>query len=658
MISEDAVFVNPQEQHEEDQDDHDDQGGGESSGVATANLMELMNAASSLSSIGVRTPGSSSSSSSSMDSFSGSSSGNNSSDMNPFVAGLEVTLSVFKKKQDDELKQKIAEETTKHEERMRRHVMQLQAQKDLEQRVKLAQSQQALVGGATITQSDIFVVTDIKSQSQLKKAHDQQVVFARNSRIVRIETFFHRDCIQMFADGDAPPYFKDVDMFDDANGLDNEQRWAIFKAYAVQTKTAAVAGELSPKDRFLQHKLTLAMLANQTLMAVFMTDYRQRCVDVRAMDDFSEENERALTATLIRFDGKGLFVCDMKNDKEWHQLLTSLLAQCPTGVPTTLKSLGDFARNVSREIVSKQTFSGLIDASLRANAGKPAAQPRADAIDGDAGWGTWGTVVKSKCHRCNIEGHHAGACNLRPDGIYFHPDTNKQVNGRGQLVPFAQSDIGLAYAEAGRFSLGRTWAIDMSTVASIRWPRGNQGDFHRGGPVRGGAGRGRGRNNDGGRGRGNVGDRAVHFDNAQPMDTVHNDGGHGNGGAGRGFGRGRGRGNGGSNREKAHPYQQQNGDGQTRQQWRGGRGNPHFLLATNTDSTNDKIIHGYVSYLNDVMRIRALIDQGALSDNYVDTKIAKEMVSRGLAKKKKLCRCVNGHCKETTVRVCSREYAN
>ena len=205
------------------------------------------------------------------------------------------------------------------------------------------------MGGATITQSDIFVVTDIKSQSQLKKAHDQQVVFARNSRIVRFETFFHRDCIQMFADGDAPPFFRDVDMFDDANGLDNEQRWAIFKAYAVQTKTAAVAGELSPKDRFLQHKLTLAMLANQTLMAVFMTDYRQRCVDVRAMDDFSEENERALTATLIRFDGKGLFVCDMKNDKKWHQLLTSLLAQCPTGTPTTLKSLGDFARNVSRE---------------------------------------------------------------------------------------------------------------------------------------------------------------------------------------------------------------------------------------------------------------------------------------------------------------------
>ncbi len=148
---------------------------------------------------------------------------------------------------------------------------------------------------------------------------------------MRFETFFHRDVIQKFADGDAPTYFKDVDMFDDANGLDDEQRWAIIKAYAAQTMTAAVAGELSPKDRFLQHRLTLNVLANQTLMSGYMTNYRQRCVDVKAIEGFSEENEKALTATLIRFDGKGLFVCDMKNDKEWHQLLTNFLTQRPAG---------------------------------------------------------------------------------------------------------------------------------------------------------------------------------------------------------------------------------------------------------------------------------------------------------------------------------------
>ena len=635
VLSEDVVEIDQQEGHEDVQDENE---GGMSSGSATANLMDLLDAASSSSGIGVRTPGpssdgSSSSSSSSMSSSSSSSSGNHSSDTNPFVAGLSVTLSVFKKKQDDELNKKIAEETAKHEDRIRRHLMQLQAQKDLEQRVKLAQSQQALVGGAAITQNDIFVVTDIKSQSQLKTAHDQQLVFARNSRFIRFETFFNRDIIQKFADGDAPPYFKDVDMFDDMNGLDDEQRWAVLKAYAVQSKTAAVAGELSPKDRFLQFKLTLVILASEASMALYMTNYRQRCVDVKAsIEDFSEEKEKALTASLIRFDGKGLFVCDMKADREWHQLLTSLLASiCPTGPPTTLTALGGFARDVSREIVSKQIFSNLIDASLSKKAGKPAAQPRAGE-QGDAGWATWGNVVKSKCHRCNIEGHHAAACNLRPDGIYFHPDTNKQVDGRGQLVPFSQSDIGLAYADAGRFSLGRTWAIDMSTLDTVHWPRGNQRDVHSGGPVRGGrGGRGRGRDNDGGRGRGRTNDGGRshygHAEHAQPMDTVHNDDGHGNGGAGRGFGRGRGRGNDGSNREKAHPYgnQQQTRDVQTRPQWRGGRGNPHLLLATVTDSTNDKIIHGYVSTLNDVMHIRALIDQGAMSDNYVDTKVAKEL---------------------------------
>ena len=53
------------------------------------------------------------------------------------------------------------------------------------------------------------------------------------------------------------------------------------------------------------------------------------------------------------------------------------------------------------------------------------------------------------------------------------------------------------------------------------------------------------------------------------------------------------------------------------------------------------------------MHIRTLIDQGAMSDNYVDTKIATELVRRGLAIRKKLCRCVNGYCKETVVRVCS-----
>jgi hypothetical protein len=72
-------------------------------------------------------------------------------------------------------------------------------------------------------------------------------------------------------------------------------------------------------------------------------------------------------------------------------------------------------------------------------------------------------------------------------------------------------------------------------------------------------------------------------------------------------------------------------DVQTRQTWRGGRGNPHLLLATETDTTNDKVIYGYVSLLNDVMHIRPLIDPAAMSDNYVDTKIATELVRRGLA---------------------------
>jgi hypothetical protein len=198
---------------------------GESSSSATANLRLLMEATSS-SNIRDRTPGppQPKSSSSSMFSSSSSSSANNSSDTNPFEADLQMTLSVFKKKQDDEFRVKVADETAKREERIRRHLMQLQTQKEFEERAKNARSQQAVIGTAPIAQSDILVVTDIQNAAVLRRAFDQQLGFDQNSRVVKCATFFH--IIQMFNYGDQDIVFKGVNIFDDALTNNDEQRWA------------------------------------------------------------------------------------------------------------------------------------------------------------------------------------------------------------------------------------------------------------------------------------------------------------------------------------------------------------------------------------------------------------------------------------------------
>jgi len=158
-LSEEVEIVDPEDEHDDDRDDQNVEASGlQQLGFAAANLMDQLDAASSSSSTGVRTPGSSSSSSSSMNAFSGSSLGINSADTphHPFDAGLEVTFSVFKKKQAEELRQKLAEIAALQKEKERRRLMQIQTQNELEQRVKVAQSQQALVGGAAITQSKFW----------------------------------------------------------------------------------------------------------------------------------------------------------------------------------------------------------------------------------------------------------------------------------------------------------------------------------------------------------------------------------------------------------------------------------------------------------------------------------------------------------------------
>ena len=647
-LADDVDIEDPQEEHDDDRNDqHVEASGLQQLGFAAANLMDQLDAASSSSSTGVQTPGQSSSSSSSMNLSSSSSLGNNSSvGHHPFESGIEVTMSVFKKKQEDELRQKLAEETMKHEERERRRLMAIEAQKSLVDRVK--QAKEAGIGASPLAQTDIFIVKNIRNSAEIKRACDQNQTFQDNDRIVRFKTHFHKDIQKKFNDGDQDVYFKGVDIFDDGCGLTDEQRWATIKDFASQTKIALVAGKLTWKQRFVALQVNLGTLSNRDLMETWMSSYRQ-LTDDASHEGLTEKEDIALTAFLIKLDDKGLFRCNPKADKgEWLQLLTRLLEEYPSGKPLTLKSLGAFARDVGREIVSKQSFSGVIDESLRADAGKPAAKPKANAMttSEDAGGMQWAaaaeTISVSRCFICNIPGHRAAGCKLREGGPYSHPDAQVQASG-----PFELTDVGAKYLLAGRNSLARGWALDMSeeNMAKIYWTRKDQGDFHSGGATRGGFRGGRGGGRSGGRGR------FVHFDNAQGQNpataVVHNNGGRGDGDAGRGFGRGRGRGNGGSDRrgrqDDNHPYQP------SRQTFRGRGGDTHFLLATEIDTTNDKIIHGYVSLLDDVIHIRTLIDQGALSDNYVDSKLAMELVSRGLAKKKKLCRCINGHCKETVV---------
>ncbi len=138
---------------------------------------------------------------------------------------------------------------------------------------------------------------------------------------------------------------------------------------------------------------------------------------------------------------------------------------------------------------------------------------------------TWGTIVnnKNRCYLCNIVGHNANACKMRPEadgGTCYHPDVNNEKDGNGRQVPWNLHSKCQAYIDAGRSCLGRDFALDMSKLSTIVWPKN---EFHRGGggrgqggSMRGGfrGGRGRGRN-DGGRGR------YVHHDDAQQGDTHH-----------------------------------------------------------------------------------------------------------------------------------------